>query len=495
VSNGRAPQERIDFVLANLIEHQRVHGAITNYTVAQAAERLGVSSATIRRWVASGGAATLEREGWQPTQEDKLLFFECRGNVAEVFRRRIANGLAAPSRRQLERAFHKAFTPAERAFAKDGEEGYRRHSVYLRVEQAHRNELWQADHVQLPIWVTVPRRTDWFKPWGTFFIETTSRAIPGYAISLQPTAAEVLAGLRSAMLVDLERGPFGGVPDMVLWDNGAEFLSDDVTQAMADLGCYCAPTKAYSPHQKGKIERFFNTLNNEFLRSLTFYAKGPRSANGKLYGPSSGPMGLDEFVARLDDFIQRYNNDRVHSAHGMTPLEAWEANPHPLQLLDEEDLRWMLLGSKMRKIRKDGVLWGTKLFFATELHGLVGEEVEVRYMPHDLRRIWLYRDGEFLCEAVPQEDVPDEVRAAHIGNRIAHKKQVQGLRRETSRKERVRRYERRGRIEPMTGPGEIIDTVAPVIQKPKQPRSKPVTTETLDILGITGLNAPVEEDS
>lgn len=491
---ARATQERIDFVVAQLVEQKRAHGTLTNYMIDRAADSLGVSRRTMRRWVTAGSTARKKRDEWTPQEEDKLLYFECRGNISEVYRRRQQQGLATPSRRQLARAFDAAFTPAERAFAKEGEEGYRRHSIYLRVEHAHRNELWQADHVQLPIWTRVPRRTDWFKPWGTFFIECKTRAIMGYAISLQPTAAEVLAGLRAAMVVDRDRGPFGGIPDMVLWDNGSEFLSDDVTRAMTDLGCYCAPAAPYAPHQKGKIERFFNTLNNEFLRSQPFSIDGPRSIDGKLYGPATGPLGLEEFVARLDDYIQNYNNERVHSAHGLTPLDAWETETNPLHLVEEEELRWMLMGSQARKIRKDGILWGGKPFFASELHGLVGEDVEVKYMPYDLRQIWVYRKGEFLCKAVPHEDVPEETRRAHLGKRAADKKEVQRLRRKTSRRERARRFERRGRIEPMTGPAEVVDTVAPVQDKPKQPKSKPVTAETLDILGITGIKAPTEDN-
>jgi putative transposase len=489
----KAAEERIDFVVKNLIAYRATHGVLPETMVQQAAVNLGVDRRTIWRWVTNGGATRSKREQWQPMDEDLLLYFECGGNVRAVWERRRQAGQSKPSERQLRRAFEEALTPAERAYAKDGIAGYRRYSLHLRVEQEHRNELWQADHCQLPIWVGVPRRTDWFQPWVTLFLDCRTRAIAGYAISLQPTAAEVLAAVRSAITVDSERGPFGGVPEMILWDNGREFLSDDVTSALQDLGTYVTAAKPYSPHEKGKVERFFGTLAQELLRTLPYFIDGPRKADGKLHGPSSGPLSLEEFVAHFDGYIQHYNNERIHSSVGMTPRAAWEADPQPLRVINEADLRWMLLGSALRKIRKDGVLWAGKPYFATALHGLIGEEVEVRHMPHDGRRIWIYRNGQFLCEAVPHEDVPEETRRAHLGTRTSALARARSLRQTTSRRQRATRHERRGRIEPMTEPGEVVDTIAPVIDKPKAKPTR-MSAETLDILGIANLNEPVEDE-
>lgn len=487
MSKRRAEQEQIDLVVGNLVERKRVHGQVSNALVARAAERLGVSKATVRRWMAAGSAKRAERKAFTVSEADLELYFECRGNVAEVWRRKQRAGDELPSRRQLARAFAKALDRAERAYAREGEEGYRRHSLYLRLEQDHRNQLWQADHCKLPIWVSVPRRTDWFQPWVTLFLDCASRAIPGYAISLQPTAAEVLAAVRAAIVIDPDRGPFGGVPEMILWDNGAEFLSDHVTNALTDVGCYVAATRPHSPHEKGKVERVFRTIADEFLRSQPFYIDGPRAADGKLFGPKDAALPIEEFVARFEEWVRHYNHERVHSAHGMTPAQAWEQDPHPLHVIDGEQLRWMLLARETRMVRKDGVLWGGKPFFATELHGLVGDEVEIRFMPYDYRQIWVYRDGSFLCKALPHAEVSEEARRAHLGNRVASKKRAQQLRRTTTRKQRA------GRIQAMTSPGEVIDTVAPVTASPDYGRKEPVTGKVLDLLGLDDLNSVVED--
>lgn len=492
-SLARDDRARRAFAIENLVRHREVHGFLPNALAAATAQRHGVSLRTVRRWVALGEPASNARGLWTPANEDLLMYFECHGNVAEVHRRRTAVGHEAPSLRQLQRSFKMALTAAERAFAKDGEEGYRRFSVYLRVEQAARNELWQADHVELPVFVTVPRRSGWFKPWMTLFEDCKTRAVTGYAISLQPTAAEVLAAMRAGIVIDPERGPFGGIPAAVLWDNGREFLSEDVTAALADLGSFASSARPYAPHEKGKVERLFRTLNQECLSSLPFYADGPRGPDGRILGFGQDPMTLEELVVRVDEYVNQYNNERVHSAHGMTPRQAWQLDCEPLRVVDEEKLRWMLLGSELRTIRKDGVLWGKSLYFASELHGLVGEEIEVRYMPHDARQIWIFRDGEFLCKAVPQEDVPEDERRAHLGRRAKDRKRVKQLHQSARRRERAHRHERRGRIEPITKPAEVVDTVEPVSDRIAE-RPKRYSKRSLDSLGISRAIKPLEDE-
>lgn len=480
-------RERREFVVGNLVDYRATHGALPARMAKAAAQRLGVGPRTIYRWVAEGTSARQTRTGYVPSDDVVALYFACRGNVAEVHRRMLAAGGMVPSLRTLYRVFNDALVPAERAFAVNGVEGFRNHSVYLRIEQDHRNELWQMDHYEIPIWVSVPRRTRPEKAWLTALIDGRTRIVPGWAISLQPSTAEVLAAVRAAVLVDPERKPYGGIPEAILWDNGAEFLSDVVIDEIIDLGCYCSPTAAYSPHQKGKIERFFSTVENEFARRMPFYTSGPRAANGQLYGGKEDDlMSLDELVVEFDTWIHHYNNERCHSAHGMTPRECWDSDPHPIRIVPADKLRHLLLARQVRTVRKDGIRWNGRAYFATELQGLVGEEIEVRYEPHNDAAIWLYRNGEFLAEAVPHEDLSEEVRRAHLGRRAEQQRRVQQKRRRGSRLQRA------GRIHPITAPGPVEDTVEPEAHRQQKRRKRISEDDALTLLGIEGVNEAVE---
>ena len=82
-----------------------------------------------------------------------------------------------------------------------------------------------------------------------------SRLVMGWALSLYPTSAELLVAIHEGIVIDLERGPWGGVPKLIRFDGGREFLGCAVKRAAGEVGCAALPTAGYSPHHKGKIER------------------------------------------------------------------------------------------------------------------------------------------------------------------------------------------------------------------------------------------------
>ena len=180
--------------------------------------------------------------------------------MAAVRRERVAAGAVMPSLQTLYEAFARALTPAERAAVADEVEGRRRHEVYLRWVPAARNALWEADHVEIPVLVVPPppaRKP--CKPWATLFVDGFSRLLMGWALSLQPTAAVVLAALRQGIVVDPERDPFGGLPERLRPDNGLEFAAKAIERSCAALGIELDPATPYQGYSKGKVERVNRT--------------------------------------------------------------------------------------------------------------------------------------------------------------------------------------------------------------------------------------------
>lgn len=85
------------------------------------------------------------------------------------------------------------------------------------------------------------------KPWATLFIDCYSRLLMGWALSLHPTSATVLAALRRGLVIDPARGPFGGIPQVLVPDNGLEFATTALGRVCGVLGTTLAPTDAYAP--------------------------------------------------------------------------------------------------------------------------------------------------------------------------------------------------------------------------------------------------------
>jgi putative transposase len=435
-------------VLVDRLRRQRADGRLHRADVAAVAAALGVSERTVWRWAANTSpSGRVERDRYELTEADRRDYADWNGNVAALWRARVAAGGSVPPLRTLQRAFGRELSPGERATVTEGVEGRRRHEVYLRWEPVCRNARWEADHKELPVLVTPPRGARGVKPWMTVFLDCYSRLIMGWALSLRPDSATVLAALRRGLVVDPARGPFGGVPRVLVPDNGLEFATTALARVCATLGTTFDPTDGYAPHQKGKIERANLTVDQEFLSGLPFNTEGPRAADGRLYGPDAPPMALALFVDRFAEWVVEYNTARPHSAlGGQTPLQRWEADPTSIQEVPAEQLRWLLLADVERTIQRDGVHFGGHIFIAGELNGRVGERVQIRYTPHDLRQIEVFRGDTWLCTAYPQGALSDEQRDAVLARRRADAAELGRRQRRTSRRARAR-------LAPITAPG------------------------------------------
>jgi putative transposase len=456
---------------------------LSRRVVGEAAAACGVSERTMWRWISDGGPRSRPRRGVVAGDRAVELLLEWRGNVAAVHRQLVEEGEDVPSRQTLGHAFERALSPAQRDFARRGEMAVRERTVYLRYEARFRGECYEGDHKQLSIEVFGRRMQRPQRPWVTVFVDQFSRLIVGWAMSLRPTQAEVLAALRMAVTVDPDRGLFGGVPVMLRWDRGLEFAADSIGQSTLALGCVSQRTDAYCPWQKGKIERLNRTIEQELLQGLPGWTGGPRDVRGRLVDRT--PWTLERFVVVLADWVNRYNTVRPHTAlAGRTPLEAWSADATPVRALEHEQARWMLLARCTHVVQGDGIHHNSGIFFADELSGMRGEEVEVAYMPHDRRWIEVFHEGRWLATARPSVEFDAETRARVLERRREDEKELKAWARRARRRARVR-------VAPITGPGTIepLDAPAPAAEaEPSTGRA------TLRLLGLESqLNKPLEE--
>ncbi len=420
-----------------LMETRQQEGRIPMSAIRFWADRLEVSVRSLWRWVEAQEPAVRARDAYELTEEDRQAFYDYRGNVSAAWRARARSGCAV-SRATLARAYEREMTPAERAFARGGEAARNEYTVYLRYDAEHRNHTCQADHAELPILVVPPGCSKPRKPWMTAFLDDATRAVKGLAITIVPDQATVLAGLKQCVLPDAN-GLFGGVPERLSWDNGLEFVAGAVTDVALTLGSSPMPTKAYSPHLKGKVERFNETVVNEFISGLPFYTNGPARSDGRLYGPDRPPMDFQTFVDEFLAWIEHYNNERPHSSlEGRTPREAWEGDPTPIREISEADLRWLAIPSHERKVLHDGIHHKSLTYIAPELDGLVGETLLVKFTPHDRTRIDVFRNGEWLCTAYPQHVLGPDEREAVLRQREASRRKHANAMRRSSRRARRR---------------------------------------------------------
>ncbi len=340
-------------VLVERLLDQRRTAGLPAEVVSRSAEQVGIAERTLWRWLAGALPGTRPRTRYHLTETDRDAYAAARGNVAAAWRAQHQANEPVSSLRTFQMAIARQLLPIERAATADGIEGQRRHTVYLRWEARHRNARWEADHVELPVLVLPPRATRACRPWATLFIDTYSRLLVGWTLALSPSSATVLAGLRMGLVVDPERGPFGGIPCELRLDHGLEFVAEALSRVAVMLGIRISPAPEYTPHLKGKIERLNRTVAQDFLCTLPFYTDGPRDAAGRLYEPASPPLTFERFAAEFRDWVEHYNTARPHaSLAGETPLERWKADPTPVREVPPADVRFLLLAGAERRITK-----------------------------------------------------------------------------------------------------------------------------------------------
>ncbi|EST26013.1 hypothetical protein N566_24290, partial [Streptomycetaceae bacterium MP113-05] len=313
------------------------------------------------------------------------------GNVTAVHRELLAEARtpaeaeAVPSLRTLQRAVRRDLSAGERAGLRAGEAGRRRHDVFGKRPPTHRNACWEGDHKRIPVRVDVEGTAAC--PWVTWFIDVASKVIVGVAVTPNPPARDaVLAALRAGISRAGPHGPAGGLPGLVRVDRGKEFLCRTVAQALGGFAVPVGDLPAYTPHLKGTIEALNAAVEEMFLVSLPAYTRRARPVGKHRPEMADQVLPFAEFVEELLGWVRWWNTEH-HPAGlrpGLTPLEAWEADPTPVEDVPEEQLAFFALedDARVRKISTSGIRWRRRFYIAPWMVGHAGTPVRLRYLPH-----------------------------------------------------------------------------------------------------------------
>jgi len=297
-------------------------------------------------------------------------------------------------------AIIRALDPGLVTLAHAGTKAYRlAFDLLYRREATAPNALWQADHTLLDLWVRDAGATP-VRPWLTVILDDHSRAVAAYRLSLTaPTALHTALTLRDAIGRKSDpRWHVCGIPETFYTDHGSDFTSQHLEQVALDLKMVLVFSEPGMPRGRGRIERFFGTVNQLFLCTLSGYA--PDGAP-----PGEALLTLVALDAHLRDFVLDTYHRRVHSETGMTPQARWEAGgflPRLPESAEQLDLL-LLTVATTRTVRQDGIHCHGLRYLDLTLAAYVGEAVTIRYDPQDIAEIRVFHAGRFLCRAVCQE--------------------------------------------------------------------------------------------
>jgi putative transposase len=356
-------------------------------------EPVRVSRPSLDRWIRawrSGGFDALAPPARQVTARTPAEVLELAAalkrenperTAAQASRILRASGGWSPSERTLQRHFARL----ELDTRPDGCPP----PAFGRFEAARCNEMWTGDALHGP--VIGGRKTYLFA-----FIDDHSRLITGHRFGHAEDTVRLAAALRPALASR-------GVPDRIYVDNGSAFVDAWLLRACAVLGIKLTHSTPGRPQGRGKIERLFLTVREQFLVEIT----GDPSQGGRRQVTSIAELNR-LFTAWAETACHR----RVHSETGQAPLQRWAGGwagaapplPAPGQL--HEAFLW----SERRTVRKTATV---------SLHGntyqvdpsLAGRKVELIFDPFDLARIEVRWQGRPAGQAIP-----------HVIGRHAHPK-------------------------------------------------------------------------
>jgi putative transposase len=313
----------------------------------------------------------------------------------------IANeqGWKPPSYERV-RQIIKNLDPALVTMAHQGAAAYREEfDLLYRREASHANAMWQADHCELPI-LLLDEAGKSDKPWLTAIQDDYSRMIVGYRFSFQTSTALTTAlALRQAICSKEDpRWHAYGIPTVFYTDHGSDFTSKHMEQVAADLPIELIFSQVSIPRGRGKVERFFRSVEQMLLQDLPGYA--PKGSTGV-----KAILTLSAFEQRFRTWLLEEYHDRVHVETKCKPQERWEAGgflPRTPTSLEQLDLL-LLTVAKTRHVQQDGIRFQGYRYIDPTLAGYVKEEVMIRYDPADMAEIRVFHQNQFVCRAICQE--------------------------------------------------------------------------------------------
>jgi transposase InsO family protein len=264
-----------------------------------------------------------------------------------------------------------------------GEERAARHRENREIrsyESEYVGSLWHLDfhHGSLKV---LTEQGQWQRPIALGILDDHSRLCCHLQWYLSETAEDLVHGFSQAIQKR-------GLPRALLTDNGAAMVSDEFTEGLLSLGIVHEKTLPYSPHQNGKQERLWATMEGRLMEMLE---------------------GIEWTLDFLNEATQAWMeieyNRAVHRELSMPPVERFSKardvlRPSPSSQVIREAFR---LQTTRAQRASDGTISLQGVRFEIPARFRHFRKVVVRYARWDLSRVDLVdpESGTILAHLYP----------------------------------------------------------------------------------------------
>ncbi len=241
-----------------------------------------------------------------------------------------------------------------------------------KFEKEHINQLWTADFMYGPYLKDGKRKR------GTYLcavIDDHSRMIVGWLWSFSEGGATLEVVLKEAI------SRFG-LPSLLYTDNGSAFSNENLELACARLGIALVHSKPYDSPSRGKIERYFRTVRDKFLRT----------PHGKKL------QRIEQLNEAFAGWLDAEYHKVIHSGILTTPLDRWNADLQETKLryLTREELYFAFCQTFKRKVKNDSTIQLENRIWQVPPR-YIGSTIEVRYPTGCADELYLFESEKPVC--------------------------------------------------------------------------------------------------
>jgi putative transposase len=316
----------------------------------------------------------------------KPHFHNKRTNKRAIYRFCIEKGLLQPDR-IAQTTFYRFIREYELLAPEDNDNKKR-----LAFSMKYANQLWQADTMFGPYTNT---------PEGSrkqarliAFIDDASRVLCHGEFFFDENVDTLVTALRAAFYKR-------GVPEQLLVDNGSIYCSQEITLICARVGCILRHTAVRDAAAKGKIERFFRRVRDQFLVIKLDLAS------------------LETLNRQFTDWVERDYNATPHDAIGLKPIDRFGIDLARIRFLPpSEHNDELFYAEAVRKVKKDNTFsFQNRRYEATA--DLRDKEIQLRHDRHrsGLSAVVVYYKGQRIGPARLLDAVANGLRRRKEGGK------------------------------------------------------------------------------
>jgi putative transposase len=250
------------------------------------------------------------------------------------------------------------------------------HRKRLAFSMKFANMLWQADTMFGPYVDTGMSPGNRKQARLIAFIDDASRVLCHGEFFFEENVDTLVKAIRAAFYKR-------GVPEQLLVDNGSIYCSQEITLICARVGCILRHTAVRDAAAKGKIERFFRRVRDQFL-------------NRKLDLSS-----LEMLNKQFTDWVENEYNGVSHDAISMKPIDRFGIDlPRVRFLSPSEHADELFYAEAKRKVKKDNTFSFAGRRYETPVD-LRDKPIQLRYDRHrqDTSAVIIYYKGQRMGAA------------------------------------------------------------------------------------------------